>query len=75
MTARVNDMHLRMPRLSTHRAHCGQQQGGGHCQGEQRLMGVFPSPLPAWGVGHVDAQEQFPEVFAVLEPEKGGALD
>lgn len=38
-------------------------------------MGVFPSPLTAWGVGHIDAQEQFPEVFAVLEPEKGGALE
>lgn len=64
------------PGLGTHRAHCGQQQqGAGHRQREQRLMGVFPGPLPAWGVGHIDAQVQFPEVFAVLEPEKGGALD
>lgn len=35
-------------------------------------MGIFPSPLPAWGVGHVDAQEQFSEVSPVLEPERGG---
>lgn len=63
------------PGLGTHRAHGRQQQGGGHRQGEQCLVGVLPSPLPAWGVGHIDAQVQFPEVFAVLEPEKGGALD
>ena len=37
------------------------------------LVGIFPSPLPAWGVGHVDAQEQFSEVSPVLEPERGGA--
>lgn len=31
-------------------------------------MGVFPSPLLALGVGHIDAQEQFPDISAVLEP-------
>lgn len=34
-------------------------------------MGVFPSPLSAREVGHVDAQEQFPDISAVLEPEEG----
>lgn len=38
-------------------------------------MGIFPSPLPAWGVGHVDAQEQFSEVSPVLEPEREAAAE
>lgn len=81
MTAQVNEMHMRMQTSTgaliglswakgTHGAHGGQQQGGGHLQGKQGLVGIFPSPLPAGGVGHVDAQEQFPDVSAVLEPER-----
>lgn len=33
-------------------------------------MGIFPSPLAARQIGHIDAQEQFLIVSAVLEPEE-----
>lgn len=33
-------------------------------------MGIFPSPLAARRIGHIDAQEQFLSVSAVLEPEE-----
>jgi hypothetical protein len=33
-------------------------------------MGIFPSPLLAWDIGHIDAQEQFPDISTVLEPEE-----